>query len=128
MAEFDALYRTLGRKIRAARERAELSQQRLADRLAVSRASIVNVEAGRQRPPLHLLWKIAEALGTDLVLLIPRRDELTVTEIPVRLDRATIKQIEDFANGDPEAMKELTGLVSKLKTTIEAKKPGKEKP
>jgi transcriptional regulator with XRE-family HTH domain len=127
MGEFEALYRKLGRKIRDARERSGLSQQRLADRLAISRASIVNVEAGRQRPPLHLLWKIAEALGTDLVLLIPRRDELAVTVDPVRLDRTTIKQIEDAANGDPQAMKELTGLVSKLKTTIEAKKPGKEK-
>jgi transcriptional regulator with XRE-family HTH domain len=126
MAEFEVLYRKLGRKIRDARERSELSQEKLAERLSISRASIVNVEAGRQRPPLHVLWKIAEALGTELVLLIPRRDELAVSANPVRLDRATIKQIEDAANGDPNAMKELTGLVSKLKTTINAKKPDKE--
>ena len=73
MAEFDELYRELGRKIREARERSgqKLSQEKLAKRLGISRASIVNIEAGRQHAPLHLLWQIAEILGTDLTFLIP---------------------------------------------------------
>lgn len=133
MAEFEALYQKLGRKIRDARQRSELSQQRLADRLTVSRASIVNIEAGRQHPPLHLLWQIAEQLKTDLHLLIPRREELTGTGSPVTLDRAMIKQIKAAVDGDPHALEVLTGLVSKVKTAIEgkqttqARQPGKEK-
>lgn len=125
MTDTEELYRELGRKIREARERngEKLSQEKLAKRLKVSRASIVNIEAGRQHAPLHLLWKIAEALGTDLALLIPRRQDLLVAADAVQLDRNMIKQIEDAANGNPETVKVLTGFVSKLKTTIETQLP-----
>ena len=77
MADFDELYQELGRKIRQARERhsQRLSQDVLAKRLGISRASVVNIEAGRQRAPLHVVWQIAELLGTDLTVLIPSREE-----------------------------------------------------
>ncbi len=124
MAEFDELYRELGRKIRAARERSgQFSQEKLAKRLGISRASIVNIEAGRQHAPLHLLWEIAEILGTDLTLLIPRREELLQPSTPVQLDKNMVKQIQEAANGNPDTVKVLTGFVSKLKTTIETQRP-----
>jgi transcriptional regulator with XRE-family HTH domain len=121
MADFDELYRELGRRIRQARERngEKLSQDALAKRLGISRASVVNVEAGRQRAPLHLLWQIAELLGTDLTQLIPRSEELLAPAFQVRLDKEMMKQIEEAANGDPGTMKVLTGFVGKLKATIE---------
>jgi hypothetical protein len=80
----------------------------------------VNIEAGRQHAPLHLLWQIAELLGTDLTLLIPSREELLAPSSQVQLDRAMMKQIEDAANGDSGALKVLAGFVSKLKSTVEA--------
>ena len=125
MADSDDLYRELGRKIREARERPgqKISQDKLAKRLDISRASIVNIEAGRQHAPLHLLWQIAEVLGTDLTLLIPRREELLSPANPVRLDKNMMKQIEEAANGNAETAKVLTGFVSKLKTTIETQRP-----
>ena len=116
----DALYQAVGRNIRDARERSvkKLSQEKLAQHLGVSRASIVNIEAGRQHAPLHLLWQIAEALDTELVLLLPRREDLAETELPVRLDSKMLRQIER-AGGQPDAQKRVAGLVSKLLTTIE---------
>jgi transcriptional regulator with XRE-family HTH domain len=121
MAEFDDLYAELGRKIRETRERPgqKLSQEKLAKRLGVSRASIVNIEAGRQHAPLHVLWQIAEALGTDLALLIPRREDLLLPDTAVPLDQDTIEQIEAAANGNPETAKAMTVLVGKLKASIE---------
>ena len=121
MADFDDLYRELGRKIRQARERQgqKLSQGALAQRLGISRASMVNIEAGRQHAPLHLLWQIAELLGSDLTLLIPSRDELLATSNTVELEKAMMKQIEDFAKGDSARIKLLTGFASKLNATIE---------
>lgn len=121
MADFDELYRELGRRIRQAREQngENLSQDGLAKRLGLSRASVVNIEAGRQRAPLHLLWQIAELLGTDLTQLIPRSEELLAPVNQVRLDKEMMKQIEEAANGDPGTIKVLTGLVGKLKATIE---------
>ena len=121
MADFDELYRELGRKIRQARERhgQKLSQDALASRLGISRASVVNIEGGRQRAPLHLLWQIAELLGTDLTKLIPSREELLAPANQVQLDKEMMKQIEDAANGDPDTIKALTGFVGKLKAAIE---------
>lgn len=121
MADFDELYQELGRKIRQARERhsQRLSQDTLAKRLGISRASVVNIEAGRQHAPLHLLWQIAELLGTDLTVLIPSQGELLAPAGRVELDRGMMKQIEAAANGDRGAIKTLTGFVSKLKSTTE---------
>jgi transcriptional regulator with XRE-family HTH domain len=122
MAGLEALYRELGKNIREMRERPgqNLSQEKLAKRLKISRASIVNIEAGRQRAPLHLLWQIAEVLGTDLALLIPRREDLVLPSSPASLDEEMLKQIEDEAQGNAETVKLLTGFVGKLKTKIEA--------
>lgn len=121
MADSSALYKAVGRKIRTARERLEpkLSQAKLAKRLGVSRVSVVNIEAGRQHAPLSLLSQIAEILGTELVFLIPRRNELNAPTALVHLDQKTIAQIKQVAVGNRETQQKLTGAISKLKTTLE---------
>ncbi len=118
----NGLYREIGRKIRDARERAtpKLSQEKLAKHLGMSRASVVNIEAGRQHPPLHVLWQIAEILGIDPSLLIPRRDELSGSETTVQLDKNTLQEIRRAAKGDPETQRALASFVSKLKTSLES--------
>jgi transcriptional regulator with XRE-family HTH domain len=127
MAEWDDLYSKLGGNIRDARLRnGELSQDKLAKRLKLSRASIVNIEAGRQHAPLHLLWQIAEILGTDLVLLVPRREDLVLPASPNPLDEEMAKQIEDAAQGNQETAKLLSGFVSKMKATIESQRPARK--
>lgn len=65
------LYQFVGDLIRQKREQAGLNQTTLAKRISISRVSIVNIEHGRQRPPLHVLWRIAEALKVQLRDLIP---------------------------------------------------------
>src|SRR5260370_23298936 len=110
MTDFDEVYRVLGRKVRQMREVQRLSQDQLAKRLGISRASVVNIEAGRQRAPLHLLWQIAELLGTDLTQLIPRSEELLAPANQIRLDKEMMKQIEEAANGDPGTINVLAGF------------------
>lgn len=110
----DLLYQAIGEKIRVARNDMKLSQAELADRLQISRASVVNIEAGRQRPPLHLVWRIAEHLNTELVFLIPRSNELKNQE--VLLDEDTIAQIETAANGDPFVKKSLVEFINRAKS------------
>jgi len=128
MADAHYLYRELGRKIRHARERSgeKLSQEALAQRLGISRVSMVNIEAGRQRAPMHLLWQIAELLGTDLTMLIPSREEMLATSRKVELEKTMMKQIEEFAAGDPARIRNLAGFASKLNATIESARPDKE--
>jgi hypothetical protein len=58
-----------------------------------------------------------------LSLLIPRREELSPTAKETALDPAMVKQIKEVANNDPDDVKVLTRLVSKLKATIEIDSP-----
>ncbi|HEU4543592.1 MAG TPA: helix-turn-helix transcriptional regulator, partial [Jiangellaceae bacterium] len=56
---------TVPDKIRKAREYAGLSQQELADRLSVTRTSVINWERGHTRPLRVLLGLLADATGVD---------------------------------------------------------------
>ena len=122
MDEAEVLYQAIGRRIRERRLRSaqRLSQAKLAERLGISRVSVVNIEAGRQHAPLHLLWQIAEILDVELVMLIPRRDELNPPSCAIELNEEFREIIERNSNGDPIREKSLTGLVSSLLTTLEA--------
>lgn len=48
-----------------------MTQQELATAIGLTRTSIANLEAGRQRIPLHILYAIAEALGVAPTVLMP---------------------------------------------------------
>ena len=91
-ADFEDLYIELGKKLRQAREAQGLSQEKLAGQLGISRASVVKIEAGRQRAPLHLLWQFSEALGIELCLLIPRREKMLPSAERPPLDPDTLKR------------------------------------
>lgn len=54
-----------------------MTQSRLGAEAGVLRTSVTNIEAGRQRPPLHLLFKICAALGVETSTVIPGNAEVT---------------------------------------------------
>jgi DNA-binding XRE family transcriptional regulator len=109
-----ALYSEVGRRIRQARERqpAKMSQADLAKALDVSRASVVNIEAGRQHAPLSLLWRIAEKLDSELSALIPRRADLVPSTAPIKLHDDMLKQIRHKAAGNVALEQDLTSFIS----------------
>lgn len=71
----DRFYVSVGDRIRSARTAARLTQAELAGRLGLARSSVANIEAGRQRVPLHVFVAIAEALAVDISELIPDGSE-----------------------------------------------------
>lgn len=105
-----------------------MSQDLLAQHLGISRASMVNIEAGRQRAPLHLLWQIAEVLHSKLIELIPTPDEVAVRPNQPLLDREVIEQIEEVADGDPATVKLLTGFITKTVRTAHTSSEAEGKP
>lgn len=71
-AETQAFYEDFGRRVRRARGAA--AQAALGQRVGMSRGSISNIEAGRQHIPLHLLPRLASALGVNPIELMPQAD------------------------------------------------------
>jgi transcriptional regulator with XRE-family HTH domain len=69
-------YEEVGRRLRRARLDAGLTQQELAERVELSRASIANIEAGRQQFPLHTLILFARALQIAADQLLPSEELL----------------------------------------------------
>jgi DNA-binding XRE family transcriptional regulator len=61
----DTLTFTLGEHLRVMRERAELTQKQLADRIEVSRNSVVNYERDIHTPKWMVVRAWAEACGFD---------------------------------------------------------------
>lgn len=66
-------YRDVGSRVRTARTGANKTQDELAEHVGVARTSISNLEAGRQRIPLHLFIQIAEGLEVSPTELLPSR-------------------------------------------------------
>lgn len=96
-----------------------MSQAKLAEKVGVNRVSIVNIEKGRQRAPLDLLWRIAEALGTDLVQLIPRRADVEAVDTGVDLDNDDLRAIKAATKGDVGAARQIADFVRRAKTKVE---------
>lgn len=60
----EPVYQAIGARIQMIRDVLGVDQATIAQRAGISRPSLANIEAGRQRIYLHHIDKIAEALGT----------------------------------------------------------------
>lgn len=79
------VYEEIGKRILELRRQRprKLSQQALADAVGISRASVVNVERGRHRVQIHVLYEIARVLGVEpRDLLPPLTSSLGASELP----------------------------------------------
>ncbi len=68
--QVDELYEAIGDRIKAERTQAKITQTDLGKRIGLTRSSIANIEAGRQRVMLHWVFQIAEELGINPQKLI----------------------------------------------------------
>lgn len=66
------LYRRLGRNVASRRQKLGLTQSTVAEKLGLSRASLANLETGRQRIMVHQLFALVNVLKLKTVLdLVP---------------------------------------------------------
>jgi transcriptional regulator with XRE-family HTH domain len=102
-----AFYEGLGRRLHALRKRKGLTQEQLGARLApqMTRASIANIESGKQRVLAHTLLQFAAALdvGADDLL----RD-------PAPAPDETLKEAVDARLQGRVSPEQLTQLIRKL--------------
>lgn len=69
--KWDWVNRGAGQRIAQARKRAGLTQKGLADRVQMSRASIANMEAGKQAIQIQMIFEMADKLQIPPSDLIP---------------------------------------------------------
>lgn len=95
-----AIYESLGTRVAARRRGLDLTQAELAARTGMSRASIANIENGRQNVLLHHVYALALALELDKVSdLLPMQPKAALGETSISGSTVTPKsraQIEDL--------------------------------
>lgn len=92
--EQKSLYYQVGLRIREVRQNKGLNQEAFAQMLKLTRASVVNIEKGRQRPSIHLLYDICKITNVEIKELIP---ELSQKQ---ELSSKWKKKIENSSEGD----------------------------
>jgi transcriptional regulator with XRE-family HTH domain len=103
----DAIYHALGARISTRRSELKLSQADLAERVGMSRGSVANVEAGRQRLPLHQVYRYLEALQLGEVgdlLPKPTHKPSDADESPSLDMRHATEGLSDMAKAQVEAL------------------------
>lgn len=63
-----------------------MTQEELATSIGMLRTSVVNIEAGRQRPPLHVIYQICHQLGIEPSSLMPNLDDVIDVQVAVAGD------------------------------------------
>jgi transcriptional regulator with XRE-family HTH domain len=90
------LYEFIGKRVADARRQARprMSQAKLADQVKLSRTSIVNIESGRHRIQIHVLYEIARALGVDPRQFLPAlQAEVPPNPLPKGLEEQLEKEL-----------------------------------
>lgn len=73
----ELLYLHIAARLKARRIELGLTQQQLGDQVALKRTSISNIEAGEQKPPLHVIYAICIALQLEPLDILPTIDRAT---------------------------------------------------
>jgi transcriptional regulator with XRE-family HTH domain len=82
MKDIEPFYLEVGRIVQAKRNENGMSQEYLGQQLdpKVTRASIANIEAGKQRVLSHTLVQLSKALGVNIVELLPSETASQITK------------------------------------------------
>lgn len=84
-------YQELGRRIAARRGGLGITQAEVGERLGVSRASVANIEAGRQKLYVHQLYALARSLRlASLSAILP-------IDVPAEGDDALLSKRDDVS-------------------------------
>lgn len=119
--ESERIYELVGRKVERQRREAGLTQTQLAQRCGLARGSIANIESGNQRPTLHTLWSIADALNIDPPTLVPSREEFLRSKANAQL---TITGRLEKAAG--ESRKQVASFITSRRKVVEANVDNRE--
>lgn len=94
MTDMD-LYRALGLAIAKRRKQLKLTQARVAAGIGLTRASLANIETGRQKLLLHQVYRLVNVLQLDSILdLVPVRFTVDAEFSDLPLDAGKVTQTQ----------------------------------
>ena len=99
--------RVLPHRLSDARVHAGLEQAELARRIDIPASSISHFEAGRRKPSLNSLYKLAEALAVSTDYLLGRTSDRAA-----HLDREHFLRLGDMDKNEREIMLEIAKVLS----------------
>jgi len=112
----DRFYAKVGARVREARQGARMTQAELASRLQVTRSSVANLEAGRQRIPLHLFALISDALDTEPGKLLPHN--------PIFGPRPSVEIVDQhLADADESTREFVQSALAQLENPVSEESP-----
>jgi len=96
MIDEKRLYQALGLRIRKLRElrgssRGRMTQAELAELVGLERTSITNIERGNQKVPLHVLFRICDALDARVSDALPTLTEAKAEQGERRLEEVKLR-------------------------------------
>lgn len=113
----DLLYKFVGEKIKLRRQQLQWTQQKLADKLDLTRTSIANIESGTQRAPLDTIFKIAHVLGYESFYHVLPDFSLVNTS-----DTSNVKEIEKTDILQSSDCTKITEILLKINRTGQTRK------
>jgi transcriptional regulator with XRE-family HTH domain len=94
MADLE-IYRIIGAGLAARRKKLRLKQAEVADQIGLTRASLANIESGRQKLMLHQIYKLATALKVDSITdLVPPSFSFEQASGPLRLVGSEVNDVQ----------------------------------
>lgn len=93
MIDDERLYEAIGKRLKELREANDLTQADLARTLGLERTSVTNIERGRQRPGVHVLYRICAYFHVPVDTLLPAigSEEIAQRKLPPEAARALEK-------------------------------------
>ncbi|MDW9919375.1 helix-turn-helix domain-containing protein [Sinorhizobium meliloti] len=89
------IYRILGLAVAKRRNELGLTQADVAGRIDLTRASLANIETGRQKVLLHQLYRLANALEIKSITdLVPRSFQFAENSEPVQFEGSDVNDRE----------------------------------
>ena len=96
------IYRIIGATLAARRKKLRLKQAEVAEMIGLTRASLANIESGRQKLMLHQVYRLAKALQVETITdLVPGSFSFEQASGPLKLEGSDVNdaqkaQIEQY--------------------------------
>lgn len=94
MADLE-IYRIVGAGLAARRKKLRLKQSEVADQIGLTRASLANIERGRQKIMLHQIYRLALALKAQSITdLVPHNFSFEQASGPLMIEGSDVSEAQ----------------------------------